>query len=524
MYQLLYEILYERIHTEIDARSSIVVLKNYNIDEIIRQAVPVLYLYTRTKKNETIYLTEVICAIGRAVLQHFGHRQDSALAAKIGAFFLYNLELTQTIHTKKSAGATKHAQYVVEVIKDDDIANLWTHLKTTHIEKLPSTTPYESYTSSLHSTGTKLVKTNAQSVLMSLTPQSHPIVFEAINRAMSTGWLVNERVFSLTSWALKNKTEAFAEIWEQQNPEAKRTKLREASTIIEIASRFLGHPFYHLCYYDFRGRIYPATAFFHHQGADLAKGLLLRADSKPITKEGLDWLFIMLANNWAGKYKEGLKTDKIPLRERIIWARENEEIFISYAENPKVNTGWMSADSPWQFIAACIELYKFRKWQELHRQYINDGIIGEFDYQTHFEAYVDGSNNGSQHLSALTRDEITAPHVNLLKQEYPGDLYAYAAEFCWKYIETEVAKLNPARKGQLEQFIDNAIDYRTQINSALGDRKKELYQEYLAYKKKYKKDYDESAIVFWNRITDLKERRKIVKRGIMTLPFVNKRK
>ena len=69
MYQLLYEILYERIHTEIDARSSIVVLKNYNIDEIIQQAVPVLYLYTRTKKNETIYLTEVICAIGRAVLQ-----------------------------------------------------------------------------------------------------------------------------------------------------------------------------------------------------------------------------------------------------------------------------------------------------------------------------------------------------------------------------------------------------------------------------------------------------------------------
>ena len=129
------------------------------------------------------------------------------------------------------------------------------------------------------------------------------------------------------------------------------------------------------------------------------------------------------------------------------------------------------------------------------------------------------SNNGSQHLSALTRDEITAPHVNLLKQTYPGDLYAYAAEFCWKHIETEVAKLNPARKGQLEQFIDNIIDYKTQINSASGDRKKELYQEYLAYKKKYKKDYDESAIVFWNRVTDLKERRKIVKRGIMTLPL-----
>jgi hypothetical protein len=390
MYQLIYEIIKERLNSEIDARNPLKILRVYDTDAIITTGVPVLYLYTRTKKGEPIYLTEAICAIGRAILQKFGHHQDSALAAKIGAFFLYTFEITGTIHVKKTAGATKHAQYVVEVIRDDDISDLWAELRTTGIEKLPSTKPYAPYTSTLHETGTKLVKTNCQPVLAALKPSSHPIVFESINKAMATGWIVNSQVFALTSWALKNKTDAFAEIWEQQNPEAKRTKLREASTIIEIASRFQHTTFYHLFYYDFRGRMYPATAFFHHQGSDLAKGLLLRADAKPITKKGLDWLFIMLANNWAGKYRDGLKTDKIPLLERIAWGQENEEVFISYAENPKVNTGWMQADSPWQFIAACMELKNFRDWQEANASGIAKGLIDPYSYVSHFEAYIDG--------------------------------------------------------------------------------------------------------------------------------------
>ena len=47
----------------------------------------------------------------------------------------------------------------------------------------------------------------------------------------------------------------------------------------------------------------------------------------------------------------------------LVESRLNEEILLSYAENPKVNQGWMSADSPWQFLAACIELKKLREWQ-----------------------------------------------------------------------------------------------------------------------------------------------------------------
>ena len=98
----------------------------------------------------------------------------------------------------------------------------------------------------------------------------------------------------------------------------------------------------------------------------------------------------------------------------------------------------MQADNPWQFIAACFELKKFRGWQmQFFDDYVDLSIIDSaleslgvdpYDYESHLEAYVDGSNNGSQHLSALTRDEITAPHVNLVPLELPADLYKYVGD------------------------------------------------------------------------------------------------
>ena len=278
-----------------------------------------------------------------------------------------------------------------------------------------------------------------------------------------------------------------------------------------------------LYYFDFRGRKYPATAYFHEQGSDLAKGLLLRSDSKEIGIHGYEWLLISIASNWAGDAgrADGVKTDKIPLRDRIKWSMDNEEILLDYAENPKVNQGWMKADKPWQFLAACNELMKLRIWQVTHAKAIENGLLDEFSYRSNLECYIDGSNNGSQHLSALTRDEITAPHVNLVPLDLPGDLYKYVADHVWHKLGLEVAKLTKEEYRECENVIDELVRLKQQINNApmKSDLRKDLIDELKAYRVKNEELIALAASVFWHKIKDAKHKRKVVKRNVMTLPY-----
>ena len=397
IYDTLLEIHKSRLESdEITSRSALRVLREFALEETFNVVIPVVYLYTRGKKDEPIFLTEALCAVGRAIMSNFKMKKDSGLAARIGAFMLYNFELANIIEVVKAPGKGRHAAYQILIKDDASIRLLWESIDVKGIEKLPSLVPYADYFTSEHETGTKLVKTNNKGVLNALNPSDHKIVFSAINKAMKTGWRVNDRVFDIALWALRNKTEAFDDIWSQQNPEAKKTKLRESRTILDIAYRFLDKTFYHMMYFDFRGRIYTASAFFNHQGSDLSKGLLLRSDKAPITKEGLDWLYISLANNYAGSCgrADNAKTDKIPLKARIQWGVENEEIFLAFASDPRKHQGWMKADAPWQFLAACFELKSLRDWQDKNKEKISKGLVDPYDYKTSLEVFVDGSCNG----------------------------------------------------------------------------------------------------------------------------------
>lgn len=339
-----------------------------------------------------------------------------------------------------------------------------------------------------------------------------------------------------------------------------------------------------LYYYDFRGRKYPTTAYLHEQGSDLARGLLIRADKKAIGERGFFWLLVSIASNWAGDAgrDDKAKTDKIPLEDRFQWALDNEDIFLSYAESPKVHQGWMKADKPWQFLAACMELMKFRIWQIQseaksledwkliikvaypHAEFVletgagetygeegewtavtgpdmqadvvgvytdefcNLYILGEsieyaseFAYASGLECYIDGSNNGSQHLSALTKDEITAPHVNLVPSALPGDLYAYVAGHVWTTIETTVKNFTREEVAYCAKYVDTLIDVKKQImgTEPKSERREALVSELKAYKAENAAISYKAATYFWTKITDAKHRRKIVKRNVMTLPY-----
>lgn len=519
--QKIVERIRDRLDKEISSKNPLKFLKDFSPEVYYDVLIANLYLYTRPKKgvkNKSIIFVEIICAIGHSVRSTLKQKKDSSLASKTGAFLLYVFEEMELVKAAMGAGSGAHQALLVIVLDDDKIAKLWSTIDTSKVEKLPALKAYAPWKSTRHSeTNTAMIKTFNKKVLDSVTPATHPLLFECLNRAQEVGWVVNRPVYNLHSWALRNRTDAFADIWEQSNPDAKITKLREARAIGDIAKRFLDATFYHLYYYDFRGRKYPTTAYLHEQGSDLARGLLLRADKKPIGKPGYFWLMVSIASNWAGDAgrPDGAKTDKIPLADRVAWAIDNEEIFLSYAEKPKVNQGWMQADSPWQFIAACFELFRLRTWQAGH------GDFEDYSFESSLEVYIDGSNNGSQHLSALTKDEVTAPHVNLVPLEMPGDLYKYVGEHVWTRIAAKVAEMDPALREKCEVFIDNVIELKKQIQAAepKSDARAELVEKIRALKIEDSVTTDASAPVFWNRVVDAKQRRKIVKRNVMTLPY-----
>jgi DNA-directed RNA polymerase len=514
-----------RLKFEISHQNPVKFLKDLDPEDLVDHTISVLYLYTRVGRSvarKTVLMTEVISAIGHNIRNKNKMKRDSALAAKAGAFLLYSFEEIDLIKVLLGRAGNGHATYVIEVLNEDKISTLWDSLSLDKTEKLPSLFPYAPWITTRHETGVMMVKTADRDVLKELTPETHPLVFNTLNKLQKVGWTINEEIYPIYAWALRNKTDAFADIWEMHNPEAKQSKIREAKAIGDIAKRFIGKTFYHLYTLDFRARVYPATAYLHNQGSDLAKGLLLRADSKPITKEGFDWLLISIASNWAGNSNiEGVKTDKIPLSDRVLWSLDNEEILISYAESPKVNQGWMKADKPWQFLAACVELSKFRYWQYQNAEHIISGVIDPYEYESHLEAYVDGSTNGQQHLAALTRDEITAPYVNLVPLDSPGDLYLYVAEHVWKAIDFDVDQLDKETLKDCENLIDTLADLKHQISEAplKSDRRKELIKNII----KFKNDNDLlmtiCSCVYWHRIKESRDRRKISKRNVMTLSY-----
>ena len=505
--------IHDRILREIAPQNPLKVLKTLDLEVLLDVSISIVYLYTRMKRglNKTVYMAEIISAIGHNILNKNKLKRDSALAAKIGAFFLYSFEAHGLIEVELGQGNKSHAAYIVKISDDEGICALWETIPASQIEKLPSTSPYAPWMASRHESGAFMIKTGNRDVINKVNFEEHPILFSCLNKAQRVGWRVNQEVLDIYQWALRNQTEAFSEIWEQRNPEAKATKLREAKAISAMARRFADQTFYHLYYYDFRGRKYPTTAYLQEQGSDLARGLLQKKDGKVIGERGLFWIFVMLANYWGGDSgrEDGLKTDKIALQDRFAWAEDNTEIFLSYATAPKVNQGWMKADKPWQFLATCIELRNAFECDNPQ------------EYVSFSEGYIDGSNNGSQHLAALVRDEVTAPHVNLVPLPLPGDLYNYVAEHAWRALDELSQEISENDREEVNTYIDNIIELKKQITQAepKSDVRKSLMLELEELRQSNMHLRSMSAALFWLRITDSKARRKIVKRNVMTLPY-----
>jgi DNA-directed RNA polymerase len=198
---------------------------------------------------------------------------------------------------------------------------------------------------------------------------------------------------------------------------AKRlSRVRAAGRTLRLANDYAQFErFYFPHMLDFRGRMYPIPVGLQPQGDDLARGLLEFAEGKPVTREngGARWLAIHLASMWGN--------DKCSFDERLAWVQANSDLWERIASDPFGNLDWTEVDKPWAALAAVFDWVGYLEH--------GDG------YVSHLPIHVDGTCNGIQHLSAMTRDHVAGEYVNLVPGEKPRDIYKFVADNLQKVLE-----------------------------------------------------------------------------------------
>ena len=251
--------------------------------------------------------------------------------------------------------------------------------------------------------------------------------FQAGAKLQQTAWKINKRVLETiidnrSRFDLSNKS--------------KKTEY----DLITLKGKALSlYPkFYQYIDYDYRGRIYYTESFLNFQGSDLARGIMLFSKGKKLTQEGMWWLAVHTASSYnksysidnlpdwlEGDYKsylksEGLKSisvDKMTLEDRVRWTNNNMDLIIECA---KRNRLCLTCEKPISFLACCIE------WEGINE-------LGD-DWICHLPLPIDGSNNGWQHLGAISKDTNTGRLVGLQPVEIQADFYVQTAKELIKLV------------------------------------------------------------------------------------------
>lgn len=204
----------------------------------------------------------------------------------------------------------------------------------------------------------------------------------------------------------------------------------------DVTPGWLGYEFYQSMYLDYRGRIYNRDPYFSYQSNDLARGHFLFAEEKEIDQKGAEFTFIHAATSFNQTYKikeiplqqwleldyvtslenDGLvdiSVDKMGVLDKHNWTIEHIENILNVAEDPIATQNyWMSAEKPWVFLSLCFEIGGI----------IGSALSGE-PYYSSMPISIDGVNNGTQHLAAMSRDEKAGALVGLMPMKMPKDFY-----------------------------------------------------------------------------------------------------
>jgi DNA-directed RNA polymerase len=213
-----------------------------------------------------------------------------------------------------------------------------------------------------------------------------------------------------------------------------------------------GGPFYQEVSCDYRGRTYYAESFLEFQGNDLARSLFEFDARKPITARGYRWLCIQAATSFNQSYTtkqlrklawtttdyvshlrdEGLdsiEVGKMSLEDRYQWTQQNLNRFGNLVLEAE-------AEKPYAFLAAMTEIVNF----------LNDPT-----YETGIPISSDGSNNGWQHLAAMSKDKQAGALVSLTPSKLQKDFYVAVAKdlirLLPEWFEVRAIPMKHIRKG-----------------------------------------------------------------------------
>lgn len=271
-----------------------------------------------------------------------------------------------------------------------------------------------------------------------------------------TAWRINRPVFDvfLEAW---NKGEAIAKVPPlnpeleippepeiSEGPVARRTWLKAVKQTynlkmgyhsarcymnfqLEIARAFRDQEFFFPHNIDFRGRAYPLPAYLNHMGADHVRGLLRFSKGRELGQRGLMWLKVHLANVYG--------FDKASLQDRAAFAETNLHHVVDSATMPlQGDRWWLTAEDPWQCLAACFELKAAMDLPDPTK------------YVSSLPVHQDGTCNGLQHYAALGGDTWGAEQVNLIPGDKPADVYSAVADLVKKSVDKDASLGNPLAK------------------------------------------------------------------------------
>jgi len=490
--------------------------KKVDPEVFAKLSVPILFLSIQRKDT----LVSAAIRMGNSIRKHYMLEDKTEFSLGAGLMILEAFIEEGIIRWYESnSNSNKHSSYYLKV-KD---WSRWRKLKDEIIEddeKLPfEGWPVKSpeWVSGYNINGTPFIRDAHKDANGSIGPDSHPLLLSAVNKLQTTEYRINKDLYKVwkefrAEATNKNlsKPSPFKFVGEK-NKQRAVSYIIEADTIEMMVDRLLDEPIYHTYNCDFRGRIYNTTVYLEEQASDQAKALLQYAEPAPLGQLGLQWLMVYTANMYGN--------DKIPLNERVAFVEENFEKFVGYSVDPKGDRGWLEADKPWSFLMCCMELHKISNW-------IDNG----FDYESFPSSvicYIDGSNNGIQHLVAMSRDHTVAPYVNLVATEddnaIPGDIYMYVAEKVWEKIDTMANSVSQEVKDNYEKVREDFAEISQDIYLAKSKTEKlEHYEKLKDLKNSIgdSKDLAAYAPLWWIQFKDdPKIQRKMVKRNVMTIGY-----
>lgn len=205
---------------------------------------------------------------------------------------------------------------------------------------------------------------------------------------------------------------------------------RATKRILALANEMEEHErFYFPHNMDFRTRIYPIPNDLTPQSNDLSKGLLRFHRGTRLGEEGYYWQAVMVASHWG--------EDKLGMNERRDFAHSPE--FYSklekWVDDPVTNRGWVEADAPFQLLAMAHEFV----WATRSGD--------PYSFVSKLPGNLDGSCNGAQHLSIMSRDVVGATATNCRSYSKTNgqrhDLYMRVAEVVWEDVQVDALGGNP---------------------------------------------------------------------------------